>query len=93
VQIKSKGNDINTLTLKMFSHSAPVPSTSFPRIPWRAQARESRGVAHETIKLSYFLPAPGFRVKPGMTIARAYSMAKEECLFVYVIHYKKGLAL
>jgi hypothetical protein len=34
-------------------------------------------VAHEAMKLSYFLPAPGFRVKPGMTIAKATAWQKK----------------
>jgi hypothetical protein len=29
------------------------------------------------MKLSYFLPAPGFRVKPGMTIAKATAWQKK----------------
>ncbi len=71
------------LTLKVFSHSAPFLPTSFPRKRARisssspALRRESRGVAHEAMKLSYFLPAPGFRVKPGMTIARAKAWQKK----------------
>jgi len=61
----------------MFSYSAPLPSTSFPRRRARislsspALRGESSGVAHEAIKLSYLLPTLGFRIKCGMTIARA----------------------
>ncbi len=66
----------------MFSHSAPVPSTSFPR------KRESSGVAHEAMKLSCFLPAPGFRVKPGMTIVRATAWQKKNASLFNVVHYR-----
>jgi len=46
---------------------------------------ESRGVAHEAIKLSYLLPAPGFRIKCGMTIAGPRHDKKNASLFMSLI--------
>jgi len=39
------------------------------------------------MKLIYFLPAPGFRVKHGMTTAGPRGMRQKECLFTYVVRY------
>jgi hypothetical protein len=73
-----KVNDINKLTLKMFSHSAPVLSTSFPR------KRESRGVAHEAMELT----RPWIPGQSRNDNSEGYGMAKEGYLFIYIVHYK-----
>jgi hypothetical protein len=73
-------NDINKLTLKIFPHSAPLPSTSFPR------KRESRGVAHEAMT-KLLLTCPWIPGQARNDNSEGYGRAKEECLFIYVVHY------
>ncbi|HJX32418.1 MAG TPA: hypothetical protein VJ624_11325 [Thermodesulfobacteriota bacterium] len=84
----------------MFSFGAvSLTRHSRPRLREDKLQRESRGVAHEAIKLSYFLPVPWippYQVRGRLSQARndnseGYDMAKGECLFIYVVHYSNWI--
>jgi len=46
------------------------------------ESRNPEGLDHEAMRLSYFLPAPGFRVKHGMTITKHGMAKKDASLFM-----------
>ena len=58
-------------------------------ITTQSRKPESRRVARKAMRLIYFLPAPGFRVKHGMTIAGTRH-GEKGCLFIYAVYYNNA---